>query len=124
MEFRRVLFRSQEARMPPFQTHTVVNQVAPLEDYSLYDTDIALNQAVSREGAAGAEAELREHGAWLGRAHILAAAGEANRCPPRWQGYDSSGHRVDQVELNGAWHALLAGIVSRDRKSTRLNSSH
>src|SRR3546814_7164972 len=79
MEFRRVLFRSQEARMPPFQTHTVVNQVAPLEDYSLYDTDIALNQAVSREGAAGAEAELREHGAWLGRAHILAAAGEANR---------------------------------------------
>src|SRR3546814_12428485 len=85
MEFRRVLFRSQEARMPPFQTHTVVNQVAPLEEYSLYDTDIALNQAVSREGAAGAEAELREHGAWLGRAHILAADGEAKigRAPCR-----------------------------------------
>lgn len=99
--------------MPPFQTHTVVNQVAPLEDYSLYDTDPALNQAVLREGAAGAVAELREHGAWLGRGHVLAAAEQANRCSPRWHGYDRNGHRVDQIEFHAAWHALLAGIVSR-----------
>ncbi|HYG45221.1 MAG TPA: isovaleryl-CoA dehydrogenase [Bordetella sp.] len=99
--------------MLSFQTHTVVNQVAPLEDYSLYDTDIALSQAVQREGAAGSVAALREHGAWLGRAPILAAATEANRCPPRWQGYDPNGHRVDRVEFNPAWHVLMAGIVSR-----------
>ncbi|MBO9352571.1 isovaleryl-CoA dehydrogenase [Bordetella petrii] len=99
--------------MPPFQTHTVANQVAPLEDYSLYDTDIALNEAVLREGAGGSVAELREHGAWLGRAHMLAAGDEANRCLPRWQGYDRNGNRIDQVEFTAAWHALMAGIVAR-----------
>jgi len=98
--------------MPSFQTHTVFNQVVPLEDYSLYDTDIALQQAVQREGAAGCADELREHGAWLGRAHTLAAAAQANRCSPRWHGYDRNGHRVDQVEFDAAWHALMAGIVA------------
>jgi len=99
--------------MPSFQTHTVFNQVAPLEDYSLYDTDTVLQESVQREGAAGWAAELREHGAWLGRAHTLAAGEQANRCSPRWQGYDRSGHRIDHIEFDAAWHALMAGIVTR-----------
>ncbi|WP_201524783.1 hypothetical protein, partial [Bordetella pseudohinzii] len=52
--------------MQPFATHQVTNQVGPLEDYSLFDTDPALKQAVARAGAPAAE--LAEHGAWLGRA--------------------------------------------------------
>ncbi|MFQ6748119.1 acyl-CoA dehydrogenase, partial [Bordetella pertussis] len=58
--------------MQPFLTHQVTNQVAPLEDYSLYETDPVLQQAVRREGAAAFESELREHGAWLGRAQQCA----------------------------------------------------
>lgn len=96
-----------------FQTHTVFNQVPPLEDYSLYDTDPALAEAVAREGAGDFVAALREHGAWLGRARILAAGERANRCPPRWLGYDRGGHRVDQVEFDESWHVLLDGMVSR-----------
>lgn len=99
--------------MSTFQTHVVRNQVAPLQDYSLYDTDIALRQAVQREGAGEWDATLREHGAWLGRAHTLEAGEQANRYPPRWVGYDRNGHRVDQVEFNVAWHELLSGIVAR-----------
>lgn len=99
--------------MSTFQTHIVGNQVAPLQDYSLYDTDIVLRQAVQREGAAAWDAALREHGAWLGRAHTLAAGEQANRYSPRWVGYDRNGHRVDQVEFNVAWHELLSGIVAR-----------
>src|SRR5690606_17221892 len=99
--------------MPPFATHAVVNQVAPLEDYSLYETDLVLRQAVQREGAAAYESTLREHGAWLGRASTLAAGERANRCLPRWLGYDPSGHRIDQVEFDPAWHALMSGIVAR-----------
>ena len=38
--------------MASFSTHTVFNQVPPLEDYSLYETDPALRAAVAREGAA------------------------------------------------------------------------
>lgn len=99
--------------MPPFATHAVVNQVAPLDDYSLYDTDLVLRQAVRREGAAACEPALHEHGAWLGRASTLAAGERANRCPPRWLGYDANGHRIDQVEFDPAWHALMSGIVAR-----------
>ncbi|CAM4394266.1 Acyl-CoA dehydrogenase [Bordetella tumbae] len=99
--------------MSTFQTHIVGNQVAPLQDYSLYDTDIVLRQAVQREGAAAWDAALREHGAWLGRAHTLEAGEQANRYSPRWVGYDRNGHRVDQVEFNVAWHELLSGIVAR-----------
>lgn len=99
--------------MPPFATHAVVNQVAPLEDYSLYETDLVLRQAVQREGAAAYESTLREHGAWLGRASTLAAGERANRCLPRWLGYDPNGHRIDQVEFDPAWHALMSGIVAR-----------
>lgn len=96
-----------------FQTHAVLNQVAPLEDYSLYETDVVLQQAVQREGAGEWVAALREHGAWLGRASTLAAGEQANRYSPRWLGYDRNGHRVDQVEFHPAWHGLMSGIVAR-----------
>jgi len=99
--------------MSTFHTHVVRNQVAPLQDYSLYDTDVVLRQAVQREGAADWDTTLREHGAWLGRAHTLEAGELANRYSPRWVGYDRNGHRVDQVEFNVAWHELMSGIVAR-----------
>ncbi|MVW79032.1 isovaleryl-CoA dehydrogenase [Bordetella sp. 02P26C-1] len=103
--------------MSPFQTHEVVNQVPPLEDYSLYDTDTVLREAVQREGASGFEAVLREHGTWLGRATTLALGERANRFPPLWKGYDACGHRMDQIEFDPAWHALMAGIVARGLQS-------
>lgn len=99
--------------MQPFLTHQVTNQVAPLEDYSLYETDPVLQQAVRREGAAAFESELREHGAWLGRAQTLEAAAEANRNSPRLLAYDPTGHRQDKVAFHPAWNALMTGIVAR-----------
>ena len=50
--------------MASFSTHTVFNQVPPLEDYSLYETDPALRWL----RAAAWENDLAAHGAWLGRA--------------------------------------------------------
>ncbi|WP_313380337.1 hypothetical protein, partial [Achromobacter insolitus] len=44
--------------MSSFVTHTVSNQVPPLEDYSLYETDPALREAVAREGAQAWAADL------------------------------------------------------------------
>jgi len=99
--------------MAPFSTHQVTNQVPPLEDYSLYDTDPVLREAVAREGAAGWQAELREHGAWLGRAETLHAADLANRCGPVLQAYDRGGHRIDRVDFHPAWAELMQGIVAR-----------
>ncbi len=99
--------------MSSFATHTVQNQVPPLEDYSLYDTDPALREAVRREGAQAWEGDLAAHGAWLGRAQTLAAGAEANRCPPRLMSYDRTGHRIDHVEFHPAWNLLMTGIMAR-----------
>ncbi|MBB1596932.1 isovaleryl-CoA dehydrogenase [Achromobacter sp. UMC46] len=99
--------------MSSFATHTVQNQVPPLEDYSLYDTDPALREAVRREGAENWAGDLSAHGAWLGRAQTLAAGAEANRCPPRLVGYDRGGHRIDHVEFHPAWNLLMGGILAR-----------
>ncbi|OZI65720.1 isovaleryl-CoA dehydrogenase [Bordetella genomosp. 1] len=99
--------------MQPFFTHAVTNQVPPLDDYSLYDTDPVLAAALAREGASAHEAELREHGAWLGRAQTLAAGEEANRHPPELHAYDRNGHRIDRVAFHPAWHQLMSGIAAR-----------
>lgn len=99
--------------MQAFSTHQVANQVAPLEDYSLYDTDPVLREAVAREGAGAWQDELREHGAWLGRAQTLQAAELANRHGPILHAYDHAGHRVDRIEFHPAWAQLMGGIVAR-----------
>ncbi|WP_260986386.1 acyl-CoA dehydrogenase family protein [Bordetella genomosp. 13] len=99
--------------MQAFSTHQVANQVPPLEDYSLYDTDPVLRAAVAREGAGAWQDELREHGAWLGRAQTLQAAELANRHGPILHAYDRAGHRVDQIEFHPAWAQLMSGIVAR-----------
>ena len=99
--------------MQPFFTHAVTNQVPPLDDYSLYDTDPVLAEAVAREGALAHVPELREHGAWLGRAQTLAAGDDANRHPPQLHGYDRGGHRIDRVEFHPAWNQLMSGIAAR-----------
>ncbi|MEN4918733.1 isovaleryl-CoA dehydrogenase [Achromobacter spanius] len=99
--------------MSSFATHTVLNQVPPLEDYSLYDTDPALREAVRREGADAWTGDLNAHGAWLGRAQTLAAGAEANRCPPRLLSYDRAGHRIDRIEFHSSWNLLMDGIMAR-----------
>lgn len=99
--------------MSSFATHTVLNQVPPLEDYSLFDTDPALREAVRREGAEAWAGDLNAHGAWLGRAQTLAAGAEANRCPPRLLSYDRGGHRIDHIEFHPSWNLLMGGIMAR-----------
>jgi len=105
--------RAKEAGMQAFSTHQVLNQVPPLEDYSLYDTDTVLREAVAREGAAAWQDELREHGAWLGRTQTLQAAEQANRHMPVLHAYDRAGQRVDRIEFHPAWAQLMSGIVAR-----------
>src|SRR6266496_4942983 len=76
-------------------THDVLNQPPPLEDYNLFDQDVVLRESVEREGGAWGRERLSDFGRTVG-GRPLRLGVQADRNPP----------------------------VLRDRKSTRLNSSH
>jgi putative acyl-CoA dehydrogenase len=88
-------------------THEVVNQPFELSDYSLYDSDAALKEAVRREGADWASNSLAAFGAHAGEAATLELGALANRNPPELDTHDRYGRRVDLVRFHPAYHALM-----------------
>ncbi|MCC7325496.1 MAG: isovaleryl-CoA dehydrogenase [Burkholderiales bacterium] len=93
---------------PPAATHEVVNQVPQLVGHNLYASDIALTEAVAREGAASSAAWLHERGAELGTEEMQALAEQANRVVPALVAYDRQGRRRDEVVFHPAYHTLMA----------------
>jgi putative acyl-CoA dehydrogenase len=89
-----------------FQTHQVVNQAPPLENYNSYLSDPALREAVAREGGAWADAHLREFGAVAG-GEMIALGYAANENKPKLKAYDRYGHRIDEVEFHPAYHRVM-----------------
>ena len=83
------------------------NQPPPYEGRNLYRTDIALAEAVAREGAARAKPALEQWGEMLGSAETFALADAANRNPPRLHTHDARGERIDAVEFHPSWDALM-----------------
>jgi len=59
------------------------NQPPPYEGHNLYATDVVLQQAVARAGAAAATPALERWGATLGAAATYVLADAANRNPPQ-----------------------------------------
>ncbi|KMN33142.1 acyl-CoA dehydrogenase [Chromobacterium sp. LK1] len=107
-----------------WQTHEVSNQYEELADYSLYDSDPALREALRRADAGWAEAGLRAYGERLGRADSFELAEQANRHAPELRAFDRRGRRIDQVDSHPAWHQFLAlyreqGLVSMPFDSQR-----
>ena len=94
-------------------THTVSNQTPPLTDYNLFAADLALREAVQREGAGTAAAELAAAGAALGTAAVFEDGRLANRNPPILHTFDGRGERIDTVEFHPSWHSLMQGIAAR-----------
>lgn len=92
-------------------THEVLNQPPPLTDFSTAD-EVALFDAVHREGGGWAEPELRALGARAGSAEVLEWARQAEAYPPVLHTHDRYGHRVDEVEFHPAWHHLMTEAVA------------
>jgi putative acyl-CoA dehydrogenase len=85
----------------------VTNEPPPLDPYNLLLSDIALREAISREGAAWALPQLSALGAMLGGSETVALGFAANENPPRLRAYDRFGHRIDEVDFHPAWHAMM-----------------
>lgn len=79
----------------------------PLEPYNLYTADPVLRDAVVREGAVGADAELIEFGAVVGSEQVYRWGFEANRHSPELVTHDRFGERIDEVRFHPSYHRLL-----------------
>jgi len=99
-------------------THAVFNQTPPLTDYNLFDSDAALQEAVQREGAGWAAADLRDAGAELGTCTLYEHARLANRFTPVLHSFNAQGERIDAIEFHPSWHALMQGIAARGYHSS------
>jgi putative acyl-CoA dehydrogenase len=89
----------------------ITNQPPPLEPYDLFASDQALREAIAREQAGWAQAELAMLGRKLGEPETIRLGFEANRNPPALRAFDRYGHRIDEVDFHPAWHALMAIAV-------------
>jgi putative acyl-CoA dehydrogenase len=97
----------------PFETHEVTNQTPPLTDYNLFDSDRALHEAVTREGAEWALPSLTEFGRQLGSTETIELGRLANAYPPVLRSFDRSGRRLDEVEFHPAYHQLMALAIGQ-----------
>ncbi|WP_202908499.1 acyl-CoA dehydrogenase family protein [Labrys sp. WJW] len=89
-------------------THQVTNQVPPLLDYNLFDSDPGLQAALEREGAGWARQAASAFGASIGSAEAIALGEAAGRHTPELHSFDRFGQRIDHVEFHPAYHALMA----------------
>ncbi len=92
-------------------THEVFNQPVELVDTNLYDSDIALREAVQREGAAWAMDGLEAFGARAGSAEFLELGTLANKNPPELDTHDRYGRRVDLIRFHPSYHALMKASI-------------
>ncbi|NJC73712.1 isovaleryl-CoA dehydrogenase [Planosporangium thailandense] len=92
-------------------THEVFNQVPPLVDYDAAD-DPALLDALEREGACWAAAEVHELGRLGGSEQAIEWGRLANEHPPVLRTHDRYGHRIDEVEFHPSWHDLMRTAVA------------
>ncbi len=89
-----------------FVTHTVENQALPLAPYDAYATDLPLQEALAREGAAWAQAEVARHGPIAG-GELMQLGFAANENKPKFKPFDRYGNRIDEVEFHPAWHRIM-----------------
>lgn len=91
----------------------VLNQPPPLAGYNLFSTDRPLREAVTRENAAWACAQLETFGNTLGTGEAIEWGRLANEYPPVLRTHDRFGHRRDEVEFHPAWHRLMRLAVEQ-----------
>src|SRR5579872_7477674 len=98
---------------PQDPARAVLNQSPPLEPVNLFELDLALQEALVREGGAWGLERAREAGAVAGSPEAREHARRAERNVPVLRTHDRYGNRIDAVELDPSWHWLLRGAIER-----------
>lgn len=103
----------EAAQLSPIpETHEVFNQPYALENYNSFLSDTALQEAVAREGASWAIADLTRFGAESGQAATILQGFQANENKPTFKTHDRFGRRVDEVEFHPAYHQLMNTAIT------------
>jgi putative acyl-CoA dehydrogenase len=89
-----------------FVTHAVENQAKPLDAYNAFTTDIALREALMREGGGWGVDHLIRFGAVAG-GELMELGYTANENKPQLKSFDRYGHRLDEVEFHPAYHRVM-----------------
>ncbi len=92
----------------------VLNQAPPLQPINLFDADLALQEALAREGGGWGVDRAREAGEVAGSTEALEHSRRAERNLPVLRTHDRYGKRIDEVELDPSWHWLLRAAVERE----------
>jgi len=92
-------------------THVVINQVPPLEDYNPAASP-ALVEALIREGGQWGLDEVTELGALAGSRQAIRWGELADRNRPILRTHDRTGHRIDEVEYDPAYHELMRAAIA------------
>jgi putative acyl-CoA dehydrogenase len=95
-------------------THEVLNQAPPIAPYNVFEADIALGEALEREGGGWGVDRLRDTGELAGSPEALEHADRAERNEPILRTHDRYGNRIDQVELDPSWHWSLRQAIERE----------
>src|SRR5436305_3591048 len=95
----------------------VVNQAPALQPVNLFEVDLALGEALVREGGEWGVERARETGAASGSVETREHSRRAERNAPILRTHDRFGNRVDEVELDPSWHWLLRGAIERETHS-------
>jgi putative acyl-CoA dehydrogenase len=95
-------------------THEVLNQVPALVDWNPLRADVALREALAREGGAWAEGQVDAHAAQAGSAEVVAWGFQANENVPKLCTHDRFGNRIDEVVFHPAWHALMGWSMQNE----------
>src|SRR5579884_1187347 len=92
----------------------VLNQPPPLEPINLFEVDLALREALEREGGGWGSGRAHEAGALAGSEEAREHSRRAERNLPILRTHDRYGRRIDEVELDPSWHWLLRGAIERE----------
>jgi len=91
----------------------VLNQPPPLQPLNYFEVDLALREALEREGGGWGIDRAREAGEAAGSLEALEHGRRAERNLPVLRTHDRYGNRIDQVELDPSWHWLLGAAIER-----------
>jgi putative acyl-CoA dehydrogenase len=97
--------------------HDVLNQPPPLEPYNAFEADLALKEALAREGGAWGLDRVRDFGAACGSTEAREHSRRALRNLPRLLTHDRFGNRLDAIDYDPSFHWMLRLSIEHELPS-------